>query len=369
MNHFFLNFRPLSKNKIENISFNYVPCLDALRAIAAFAVIFNHIELLKFQSNLPNRHSNHLYNTAGQIGVVLFFVISGYIITTLLLREYIKNSTINVKHFFARRIFRILPLYYLILIFSAFLLNFSPSIITIILCFTFLSNIAGALNMGWLSSPHVWSIGVEEQFYICWPFIVKNFKKNLTSICISIFIIVTIAPHAIMYLLIKTNSSTKENSEFVFNFFFGAKYNCMALGAMVACFQNNKNSTITHFFKKDIALIFVLLPLIMYVFDFNFYYFTYDCYGIAFTLAIAHLSQRNYYVFNNKVTNFIGKISYGLYMYHWLVISLLVRYLFSYCTQQPLLFTLTVFGITIILSAVSYFTYEKYFLNLKEKYS
>ena len=94
--------------------------LNELRAIAALAVLFHHVELFKnkegFSSLLNFKYSSYLISHIGRNGVNLFFVLSGFLITFLLLQEKENNSTIMLKKFFLRRIFRIWPLYYFILI-------------------------------------------------------------------------------------------------------------------------------------------------------------------------------------------------------------------------------------------------------------
>lgn len=95
----------------------YLPGLNTIRFIAAFTVIINHIELFKRNFNQSNFLNIAAIFSMGRLGVVLFFVLSGFLITYLLLLEKDKFKTIDIKRFYIRRALRIWPLYYLLLAF------------------------------------------------------------------------------------------------------------------------------------------------------------------------------------------------------------------------------------------------------------
>ena len=119
--------------------------LDTLRAIAALVVVIGHIELIKKNNNITSFD----YAPSGHIAVVLFFVLSGFLITFLLSKELDSTSTISFKKFYMRRILRIWPLYYLILLISILIIPAKQSIISYILCFTIFPNVAHAIGEGW----------------------------------------------------------------------------------------------------------------------------------------------------------------------------------------------------------------------------
>lgn len=108
---------------------------------------------------------------SGHLGVILFFVLSGFLITYLIVKE-LEAKTFSFKKFYHRRILRIWPLYYLILLISYILFEPSFSIKGLLLCLSIFPNVAHAIGEGWQSSPQIWSIGVEEQFYLIWPFFI-----------------------------------------------------------------------------------------------------------------------------------------------------------------------------------------------------
>lgn len=137
-----------------------IPCLDGLRAISISLVLIAHL----LQAHQPTGHIERL-GQLGQTGVHVFFVISGYLITTLLAREYSRDGVVSVRGFMWRRITRILPAYgvYLFVIWA---LGVAPPGTRWWPALTYTSNVV-TTNWWWLG--HSWSLSVEEQFYLTWP--------------------------------------------------------------------------------------------------------------------------------------------------------------------------------------------------------
>jgi peptidoglycan/LPS O-acetylase OafA/YrhL len=144
---------------------DYRPQIDALRAIAVLAVLYNHFW----------REESQL----GHLGVRLFFVISGFLITGILLalkggvERGERARSKNIGYFYARRALRILPIYYLAIA-AAYLLNLANIRSTILWHVLQASNLLFALSQSWRPwvAAHLWSLNVEEQFYLAWPIIV-----------------------------------------------------------------------------------------------------------------------------------------------------------------------------------------------------
>src|SRR5215212_2881474 len=99
----------------------HFPGLNGLRFFAAMAVAVSHVELMKQYHDLPNAYDHPAVYELGRLSVTLFFVLSGYLITYLLLAERKATNTIAVRNFYIRRILRIWPLYYLIVLLAFFL--------------------------------------------------------------------------------------------------------------------------------------------------------------------------------------------------------------------------------------------------------
>ncbi|MEZ5304509.1 MAG: acyltransferase [Verrucomicrobiales bacterium] len=140
-----------------------LPSLDGLRAIAIFLVIGDHWAALGLLPESALGWWHRLFS--GSVGVRVFFVLSGYLITTLLLREASRSGKVNLKRFYARRAFRILPCYFLFLIALA-ISDRSIGDKSYIQAITFTTYMWGAPN--WETS-HLWSLAVEMQFYFVWP--------------------------------------------------------------------------------------------------------------------------------------------------------------------------------------------------------
>ena len=176
----------------------YRPEIDGLRAIAIGAVILYHAKISIFGQSF----------SGGFIGVDIFFVISGYLITSIILNELIYTGSFSFKHFYERRIRRILPLLLFVMLFSLpiawlFLLpndlvDFSKSILYSIgfssnFYFHYTGQEYDAENGLFIPFLHTWSLSVEEQYYILFPIILyttfKYFRKYLLHIFIIGFII------------------------------------------------------------------------------------------------------------------------------------------------------------------------------------
>ena len=175
---------------------SYRPEIDGLRAISVIAIIIYHANFFS---------DYHLFQ-GGFIGVDIFFVISGYLITTLILKEILKTNQFSFKYFYERRIRRILPVLFFIIIVTSItsyfillpssLIDFAKSVFSIIF---FISNIyfwvTGAKygEESELVRPllHTWSLSVEEQFYILFPIflviIIKHLRQGLVAIIFIIF--------------------------------------------------------------------------------------------------------------------------------------------------------------------------------------
>ncbi len=166
-----------------------LPNLNSVRAIAALMVVISHLELRK-PGNLAQVKPLLAF---GGIGVSIFFVLSGFLITYLLLKEKEGTGQIKIKHFYIRRILRIWPLYFLVLIFGYFVVPIimpdyyqsSPTFFTLkgfFLNAFFLTGVTYVLKLTPIIISIIWSIGIEEQFYIFWPWIIKSNTKRAVQL-------------------------------------------------------------------------------------------------------------------------------------------------------------------------------------------
>jgi len=346
--------------------------IDSLRAIAALMVLAGHIELVKSDLGLPNFSAIPFFDQAGHNGVLLFFVISGYIITRLLLNEQQKTGRISIRRFYMRRILRIWPLYFFILVGTMLIYSYKPGLTTGILCFTILANVAHALGQGWAVSPQIWSIGAEEQFYLFWPSLVKYFKSNLALILAIIIVGYTVLPHFLRFFLGICGCAGPQSLRFIDVFFYGTKFNLLAMGSLLAFCQKQDYSFLKWFYKGRFSLIFVILPFLFWFSGWHPPFFADVLIGILFTLLLANVTVNYSPAFNNKILNYLGKISYGIYMYHWVVIMFMATMLSArlktnYAAWNTALYVGSVM-LTVLIAAVSYHTLETWFLSLKKKF-
>ena len=166
----------------------YIPGLDGIRALAVFLVIFEHSVI----------HGDYIRYSgfglhAGRTGVDLFFVLSGYLITTLLLREESRTGTISLRHFYIRRALRLFPALWLYLLAIGALtaggwLPHNPWH-SFVSSFLYVRNLVGR---GY-ETDHLWSLSIEEQFYVLWPLVVIAFpRRNVARLVLGLGAIVAI---------------------------------------------------------------------------------------------------------------------------------------------------------------------------------
>src|SRR5262249_40017472 len=170
--------RPIQESGSEVRRRVHFPGLNELRFIAWFAVFLAHVEQGKEFYGYHYRFCVH-----GRLGVILFFVISGFLITYLLLSEKWSLGRVSIRDFYVRRILRIWPLYFLLILLCMLVVNrvgplAAPADQAVIdknfwKIFLGYALFVPTLVRPVLHTTHVWSVAVEEQFYIAWPWIVK----------------------------------------------------------------------------------------------------------------------------------------------------------------------------------------------------
>lgn len=157
-------------------SMKRIPSLDGLRAVSISLVVVGHWTELRYHSVVAGAFAN--------LGVKIFFVISGYLITSLLLKEYEKSSTIQLRGFYTRRAYRILPAA-IIFKLPVFVIYWHE------LCWYHLAAAALYLaNLDFLHPwflGHLWSLSVEEQFYFLWPGVLKKWHGHRVQILVGSF--------------------------------------------------------------------------------------------------------------------------------------------------------------------------------------
>lgn len=349
----------------------YLPGLNGLRAFAAITVMVSHI----FQDTFGNWGLEYLKLPLFTEGVTLFFVISGFLITYLLLQELEKTKTINVSKFYTRRILRIWPIYYiyiLIVIGVLFLIGNQSEIINNRLSYYifFAANIPFISSTGIALIVHYWSIGVEEQFYLFWPLLLKFSKKKIVIGAISVLL---------FWLFLKFGSYLLfTNKSLAYKFFNVTRFHCMMIGAMGAIGFYKKNK---HFLKMFTSKWAQTLSWFVFLFSGFLFKFipaliTAECVAmLSLFLIMSQVEGKPKFVnLENKYFDFIGKISYGIYVIHPIVIFLLSAIWTKLHIQIPelaqyIIIYVSVPCMTILVAWISYEKFEKPFLKLKNKFA
>lgn len=354
----------------------YLKGLNGIRAIAVVGVLFNHINqsLLHFNINdfslFGFRKHKPLGWTLGEQGVTMFFVLSGFLITYLLLLEIQKKSKINVKAFYVRRILRIWPLYFLFLFLSIAVIFFTQGVIppgkTLFFYVFLMANIPFIFKFLIPVYAHLWSIAVEEQFYLFWPLFFK-FKSKLKKILVWL-----IAFQIVLRILIWIVFPKSILSSFV----TVNRFDCMMFGGLLAILLHQENSIIKIVISKYVQ-IFSWAVLLIHFFNFEIInaLISMEFITVATGFIICGQIKSKHKVINleNKVCNYLGKYSYGIYVFHPLIIYLFYKYnLLSFIDNEGLKLVFIFIGIiatTLFISFLSYNYFELKFLRMKGKFS
>lgn len=341
----------------------YFKNLNGLRFFAALSVIIYHV----FGIDVLNGH----------LGVTLFFVLSGFLITSLLFKEIEVSETVNVKYFLLRRCLRIWPLYFLILAITAGLLafnldghNLSVFKRNIWYYVFFIPNLAFVIDAIIPFASILWSVGSEEQFYLFWPFVVKYLRNYFLMALAVIIFLFTLTPEVLDYVNFHYMGGKNETVKIISLFLLRMSFNCMATGALFGYMYKRKAEYFKFIFSPIVQVIVIILTIVLWVKNVHFK-FNDELYAILFAIIISNLALNTKSVLNleNSVLNYLGKISYGLYVYHIIVCSLVnaaIMLIFGHELNKVVFFFLCVIS-TIALASFSYEFFEKRFLKIKDK--
>jgi peptidoglycan/LPS O-acetylase OafA/YrhL len=312
---------------------------------------------------------------AGAFGVFVFFMLSSYLITELLMREKEKTGTIHVKAYYARRILRIWPLYFLFIA-CCFLIrpltpNYSMSAGQLISMLLLSGNWYFGIH-GWGGSftSHLWSISVEEQFYLIWPVFLK--LANRTILCVGFSALMATSFLSLAFLGLRESSANPSifTNSFVLCSFF-------ALGAIAALWMHGKVLTLNYPIRGFLLVVgitlFTIATMALKIHDsgavatkdllLGYALTDIGCMAIFLSFLGAKLPQHTGFLI------YLGKISYGLYVYHLACLAL-TRWLENdvfHKEHWPLSFPLTAV-LTFVCASLSYRYIEKPFLRWKEKF-
>ncbi len=331
----------------------------------------------------------------GSLCVSFFFVLSGFLITSLLLDERRITGDISVSRFYARRILRIWPLYFLIVFIGFFIIPLIPAY-----DFPFPGH-SSARAFFWekfslymLFSPHIasaifpsqpyagvlWSVGVEEWFYIGWPLLILVLRKRALIFMLIFIIISMLFARIIVAVFIVKASYSPDIIDGLFkplsDVLGQLRFDCMAFGALAAiglrAFRGSPSLAIVALFSKQMQFfVFSFLGYCLY-FGRDFSLLDQCVYSILFAWVIINISSNSGRIItlDSILMRWLGRISYGLYCFNWITIVttiLIIRAVFPRAdtpVAQICMQGLAI-ALTILVAQLSYWLLERPFLRLK----
>jgi peptidoglycan/LPS O-acetylase OafA/YrhL len=294
---------------------------DGVRAVAIFLVIFAHLHVFLSLAHYDVLPYRSLPLVSGETGVMIFFVMSGFLITYLLFREHEDTGAINVGHFYWRRSIRILPIYFLSLIAVAFIrAHLATDVSDKALSFSvlFISNFIPNSDFSTVVG-HYWSLAVEEHFYLIWPFVLLTFiGRSRVALAWSLagFII---ASHV---LLVWLEVSTDLGDQFAIRRWTVVAGGDIALGCLMAMIvSSDRRRLVRALASNKVAVLGIVIFMS----------------SVALGQAGEHLRPLGAaavitWIFLNQDSRvvrflelaplaYIGRISYGLYIYQGILLG------------------------------------------------
>ena len=374
-------FRSGLQPSVQEKPFAYHPELDVLRFFAFLAVFLHHAlprdANFYIRGGLPGSATQWLLTAkeAGAYGVDLFFVLSSFLITEILLREHASRGKFSISAFYMRRILRIWPLYFTFLAATVLLIpNILPSErfgpIYIASFAVFLGNWACAIyGLPFSVANPLWSVSVEEQFYLGWPLLLLLFgihrirQLALIMLALAFGTRVFMAAYGFEHPAVWCNTL--------------ARLDPIALGAILAVSLRGRTLQISNTLRLILCGVSVAGFLLVARYlnqDGPTSVITYFVTALAGVLLLAAFLKTDFPLLRAAPFSwlvYLGRISYGLYVFHLLSLALIAKLAngallgsFNFEARIVSSFLLTVF-----LAAASYRWLEQPFLRLKERFS
>ncbi len=340
---------------------SHLPALDGLRMVAVLTVILNHVGYAAVPADL---------------GVSIFFVLSGFLITWLLLKEKERTGAISLKSFYLRRLFRLLPAYYVFL--AIVLTNYfgrshgdvHPRTDIILPSLLYYANYFNAFH-DHPPTPisHTWSLAVEEQFYLLWPlafsfFMARGRPAVLRFLVVSILLVASWRSYLFCVVHVGT--------AYVYNA-FDTRFDNLAVGCLAAMLVQSTEvlALAEKISRRAFYPVFTIVLIGCSRAMPDAYHYSVGFTVEATLLAIAILqimalaTRPAWRWLSHPASVYIGTISYPMYLYHGLCASLSLR-LFPdrVLPRFPL-----VVGLAIVLGTASFYVVEKPFLRLRRRFT
>jgi peptidoglycan/LPS O-acetylase OafA/YrhL len=315
-----------------------IPSLDGLRAISITLVILSH--LVKWKHVSIGVIGNY-----GSLGVYVFFVLSGYLITTLLLRGYDHSSTIGLRNFYVRRAYRIFPAAFVFLAVVSILYWHQMRWYHVAAAVFYVANMD--LSRPWIFG-HLWSLSIEEQFYLLWPFAVKKWYRHKTVILLCVFFFTPVF-HAALYAF-KTPGPLIGS--------LPVHADQLAIGCLLAIFAPRIRQIKGYWALAMLALVILIpwFPATSAARTLFMLFVLRPLLNLSIACLVLHVIQVPYGVLNWTPVAWLGKISYSVYLWQEL-----------FCSNPNLHFGYALVLPTLACASLSYYLVERPILRLRER--
>lgn len=364
--------------------FRYLPFLDGLRAVSIALVMGVH-DLGPISGSIARRLN-------GWIGVDVFFVISGFLITSLLAQEVARTGTLSLRRFWMRRVLRIMPAYYVFLLGMAVLLG-AAALPSLAVAGIYLTDYDSALGWGHLGRyrplmGHTWSLAIEEQFYLLWPatlyiIVTAGAKKLLYD-----RVLITITAAIVLVVLWRGYLVTVGASDDRLYLAFDTRFDAILTGCLAAIFwaapgwQDRIRSGLASPWTPSILLGGLLLSAghlgFPHARGLSFWVVALPLQNALVALLVlsllVHPSSRIRTFLSQPVLTWIGRLSYSLYLWHVVVFYGVERKApvsqwlgVSGYSAEVILEALKL-GTVLAVACVSYYLIERPFLRIKKRW-
>ncbi|HEY9773071.1 MAG TPA: acyltransferase [Planktothrix sp.] len=383
--------------------------LNQLRMFGALFIFVTHAELSKALVNLPHLPLTEVIKYGHQ-ALNFFFVLSGFLITYLMLREYRSSGTINIRNFYVRRILRVWPLYYLTITLAFFVgplldsalpsadfASWRASVhqhfgLELALYYAVLPNLASCIMAPPSCAGQTWTVGVEEQFYVMWPLLFWLVRKR-TWMMMPLSVLFK---YAMLFWLGCVPAEVMHNHAGVYvvvtafiNFLKHFDIEGLGLGALAAYLLVTQPKAV-EFMTSRKGIFAMVIPFIVAIpfvpqieatnlgantgaLDFGLADFMFAISYGWLCVVLAAGDKPN--TLAGKALNYGGTITYGFYMYHLFAMLIFLNILFRipHAFDNMIIANIVLYGgaftLTMIVSAISYEFYEKKFQSLKRHFS
>ncbi len=350
----------------------YHPELDVLRFCAFLLVFIAHASTVAptGPASLPGVSAilASAFWGAGFSGLALFFTLSSYLITELLLQEQARTGAIHLRAFYLRRVMRIWPLYFFFLLvcrpLAAHFIPWEHFSLNAYLAFSLLVGNWFCFFQGFppsVATP-LWSISIEEQFYLFWPLLISRFRRQVPAIALGMLVLANVA-RALLVLYPRPDPALWCSTL--------TRLDPFALGALLAFYTTGREVRLAGALRVLLVILAILLLLFVgrsgaHNGDMALLFYPLEsaacCLGL-FAILRPMASWKPGLIGRGFI--YLGRISYGLYVYHLMMLVLVSRIASLNFPEHQIL----ALAGTIVLASASYAWLETPFLKLKQRFT